>query len=213
MRVILTVFIILTAISSAKFTAAQQPNEWIPQGIATLQQSAPSKTDFTFDHSMLVLASKLEPDNEDLRRVIAGVSGLSVHRYRFPAPRQYDPSILNSVGDEYRAAGWKQLMNNHEKGESPSATAIWVRLENNAISNVALLFTKSTEVNFVAVSGSISPLDLSHLGGHFGIPKIEGGVVVPNAAVPNTEVRNTNGGPNRPRPPAFRLIWLANSRG
>jgi hypothetical protein len=29
---------------------------------------------------MLVLASKLEPDDEDLRRVIAGVSGISVHR-------------------------------------------------------------------------------------------------------------------------------------
>jgi hypothetical protein len=188
MRLILTVLIILTIISSAEFTAAQQQNEWIPQGIATLQQSAPSKTDFTFDHSMLVLASKLEPDNEDLRRVIAGVSGLSVHRYRFPGSGQYDPSILNSVGDEYRAAGWKQVMNNHEKGENPSATAIWVRLENNAISNVALLITKSTEVNFVVVSGSISPLDLSHLGGHFGIPKIEGGVVVPNG-VPNNERR------------------------
>jgi len=33
------------------------------------------------------------------------------------------------------------------------------------------------------VSGSIRPLDISHLGGHFGILKIEGGVLVPNAAV------------------------------
>jgi len=31
----------------------------------------------------------------------------------------------------------------------------------------------------VEVSGSISPLDLMHLAGHFGIPRIEGGVVVP----------------------------------
>ena len=84
------------------------------------------------------------------------------------------------MNEEYRAAGWKQVMNNHEKGEAPGATDIWVSLENNAISNVALLFAKPNEVNFVVVSGSISPLDLSHLGGHFGIPKIEGGVLVPN---------------------------------
>jgi hypothetical protein len=32
---------------------------------------------------MLVFASKLEPDKEDLHRGIAGVSRLSVHRYDF----------------------------------------------------------------------------------------------------------------------------------
>jgi len=57
---------------------------------------------------------------------------------------------------------------------------LWVRWENNAISNVAILLARSNEVKFVVVSGSISPVDLSHLGGHFGIPKIEGGVVVSN---------------------------------
>jgi len=57
-----------------------------------------------------------------------------------------------------------------------------LRWENNAISNVAILVAKSNEVDFIAVSGSVSPMDLSHLGGHFGIPKIEGGVTVPNTA-------------------------------
>jgi hypothetical protein len=183
MKLTSLLFVALIGISTTQLPA-QESHEWIPQGIVTLQQSASSKTDFTFDHSMLVLASKLEPDNEDLRRVIAGVSGISVHRYRFAhqgqnALGQYD-EVMHSVGEEYRAAGWKQVMNNREKGEAPSVSDIWVRLENNAISNVALLFAKADEVDFVVVSGSISPMDLSHLGGHFGIPKIEGGVVVPN---------------------------------
>ena len=59
-------------------------------------------------------------------------------------------------------------------------TDVWVRLENNAVSNVAMLFARANEVDYILVSGSISPLDLSHLGGHFGIPKIEGGVMVPS---------------------------------
>jgi len=180
MKLTAVVLVILIAISASKFIEAQEQHEWIPQGILTLQQSASSKTDFTFDHSMLAVASKLEPDNEDLRRVIVGVSGISVHRYRFVGQGQFDQYVLRSVNEEYRAAGWKQVMNNHEKGEAPGATDIWVSLENNAISNVALLFAKPNEFNFVVVSGSISPLDLSHLGGHFGIPKIEGGVLVPN---------------------------------
>jgi hypothetical protein len=178
----LTVFVlaVLIALSAAKNSVAQQQSLWIPQGIGILQQSASSKSEFTFDHSMLVLASKLDPDNEDLRRVIAGVSGISVHRYHFPGSWQYDPGALSAVNDEYRAAGWKRVLNKHDKNEGSGATDLWVRLENNAISNIAILLARPNEVNFIVVSGSISPVDLSHLGGHFGIPKVEGGVVVSN---------------------------------
>ncbi|MGA8541470.1 MAG: DUF4252 domain-containing protein [Terriglobales bacterium] len=173
------VFVVVIAISAARLTAAQSQLEWLPHGLDAVRQHASSKTEFTLDHSMLVMASKLDPDNEDLRRVIAGVSGVSVHRYQFPATWTHDPQILSSMKDEYHVAGWKQVVD-HAKDAGSETTDIWVRLENNAISNIALLMTKAHEVDFIVVSGSISPLDLTHLAGHFGIPKIEGGVVVPN---------------------------------
>ncbi|MFZ0799056.1 MAG: DUF4252 domain-containing protein [Terriglobales bacterium] len=179
MRLFPVVLVVVIGISAARLAEAQT-HEWIPHGIDALRQHATSKTEFTLDHSMLAMASKLDPDNEDLRRVIAGVSGISVHSYHFPGAWTYDPQAANSVKDEYGAAGWKQVVNNHEKDGGPGVTDVWVRLENNAVSNVALLLTKSNEVDFVVVSGSISPLDLFRLGGHFGIPKLEGGVVVPN---------------------------------
>jgi hypothetical protein len=173
---------ILIILSAAEFAGAQEQGAWVPEAIETLQSSASSKTGFTFDHSMLVLASKLDSQNEDLRRVIAGVSGISVQKFRFQEPAQYDAAALRAVNDEYRRAGWKQLMNNHDESGGTGRTDLWVRMENNAISNVAILLARPNEVSFVAVSGSISPLDLSHLGGHFGIPQIEGGVVVPNTS-------------------------------
>jgi hypothetical protein len=157
----------------------QQSNGWVPAGIESMRQGASSKTEFTLDHSMLVFAAKIDPNDEDLQRVIAGVRGVSVHSYRFSRTWTYDPAPLASIKDECQAAGWKQLMNREEKEGGAGLTDVWVRMENNAISNVAVLQAKTNNVNFVVVSGSISPLDLSHLGGHFGIPKIEGGVVVP----------------------------------
>ena len=178
--------LLVVAIFAVQLSAAQQSyspqREWIPQGIDVLRKGASSKTEFTLDHSMLVLASKLDPNNEDLRRVIAGVSGVSVHNYRYARPWMYDPETLDSMKEEYRAAGWKQLMSNHDKNGGAGVTDLWIRLENNAISNVAILVARASEVDFFLVSGSISPIDLSHLGGHFGIPKIEGGVMVPNTA-------------------------------
>src|ERR1700739_4366981 len=108
MKLSRTVLVVLLSISAARLTEAQQQQswlQWIPQGIEALRQSASSKTEFTLDHSMLVFAAKLDPDNEDLRRVIAGVSGVSVHDYRVPRRWTYDPEALNSVKEEYHAAG------------------------------------------------------------------------------------------------------------
>jgi Domain of unknown function (DUF4252) len=197
MRLFRIVFVVLIALSAVKLAEAQQAQSqeppssqptpqpqraWVPQGIEDLRQSASSKTEFTLDHSMLVFASKLSPDNEDLRRVIAGVNGVSVHSFRFSGRWTYDPQALSSLKEEYHAAGWTQLVNNHDKDGGSGVTNLWIRYENNAITNVAILSARSNEVDFFLVSGSISPLDLSHLGGHCGIPKIEGGVMVPNTS-------------------------------
>jgi hypothetical protein len=181
MRMFHIAFMVCVAISTAPLTEAQQQHGWTPPGIEALRRGASSRTEFTLDHSMLVLASKLDSDNEELSRVIAGVSGVSVRSYRFPRGQMYDPANLGALKQEYHAAGWKQLVNNHEKGGGPGVTDIWFRLDNNAVSDVAILVARSSAVNFIVVSGSLSPLDLSHLGGHFGIPKIEGGVLVPNS--------------------------------
>lgn len=176
------VVVVVIALSATKLAVAQQQHDdWIPQGVEALRQSASSKTEFSLDHSMLVFAAKLDPDDDDLRRVIAGVSGLSVHSYHFPGRWTYDPDALSSVNQEYNAAGWKRLVNNHAKQGGPGVTDLWIRWENKAISNVAILVASSNEVNLIEVSGSISPLDLFRLGGHFGIPKIEGGVMAPNS--------------------------------
>jgi hypothetical protein len=178
MRLSYITFLTLIITSVAVSALAQQP-DWIPQGIESLGRNASSRTEFTLDHSMLVFASKLDQDDEDLRRVIAGVDGVSVHSYRFPKPGMYDSELLSSLREQYHAAGWKHLVSTHDKDGGSGATDLWIRFENKAIRNVAVLFAGQKQLNLIAVSGSISPLDLVHLGGHFGIPKIEGGVVVP----------------------------------
>jgi len=173
------VVLLVVTLSSAAAALAQAPPDWTPQAVQALGQNASSRTEFTLDHSILVFASKLDQDDEDLRRVIAGVSGVSVHSYRFPGPGMYDPELLNEVRRQYHEAGWKHMVGAHDKDGHPNATDLWVHFENNAISNVAVLFTRENHLNFITVSGSISPIDLLHLAGHFGIPRIEGGVVVP----------------------------------
>jgi hypothetical protein len=175
LRVVLLVAFVTPIVATAQ---VPQP-DWTPQAVQALGQNATSRTEFTLDHSMLVMASKADQDDDDLRRVIAGVNGVSIHSYHFSRPGMYDPELLSVVRHQYHEAGWKHMVAKHDKTGGPGATDLWVHFENNAISNIAVLFAGENRLNFIAVSGSISPIDLLHLAGHFGIPKIEGGPMVP----------------------------------
>jgi hypothetical protein len=152
--------------------------EWVPRGIEELGQNAASRTEFTIDHSMLVLASKLDRNNEDLRRVVAGVNGVSVHSFHYPDPVSFDPMVMNSLMQQYREAGFQHLVSKH-RGESGMTTDLWLRMDGSSIRDVAVLWVGARDMNFVTVSGSITPLDLLRLSGHFGIPKMDDGVAVP----------------------------------
>jgi hypothetical protein len=158
----------------------EAPQNWTPGAIVYLGQNASSRTEFNLDHSMVVLASKMDQDDTDFRRVIAGVDGVSVHHFRFPGDGMYDPRILTDVRHQYRAAGWQHISASHARN-GPGETDVWVRLDNMTIRNVAVLVAGANQVNFVSVSCAISPIDLVRLGGHFGIPQIQGGVVLPRA--------------------------------
>lgn len=175
------------SVSSAPPQAIQE--NWFPTAIEGLGQNASSRTEFTLDHNMVVLASKVDQGDDSLRRVIAGVDGISVHHFKFQGTGMYDPQVLNAVRHEYSEAGWQHISDAHDKYGYPGGTDLWIHLEHNTIRNVAFLITRADQVSFVSVSGSISPLDLLHLAGHFGIPKLEGGVVIQapggNAAPPS----------------------------
>ena len=164
------------SVNSAPPQALQQ--NWFPMAIEGLGQNASSRTEFTLDHNMVVLASKADQGDDSLRRVIAGVDGISVHHFKFQGTGTYDPQVLNAVRHEYSEAGWQHISDAHDKYGYPVVTDLWIHLEHNTIRNIAFLITRADQVAFVSVSGSISPVDLLHLAGHFGIPKIEGGVVI-----------------------------------
>src|SRR5947209_1554880 len=161
MRLILSLFaLFLTApVALAQSSAQPQPPDWMPQAISELAQTASSHADFSFDHSMLVLASKVDQDDDSLRRIVAGVDGVSVHRLRFQNGGTYDPAILTAVKAQYHAAGWEHLAGGHHKDGGPGETDLWFRLENAAIRKIAVMTVGRDQVNFITVSGSNSPLD------------------------------------------------------
>jgi hypothetical protein len=158
--------------------AAGAGREWVPEGIAALGRTANWKTEFTLDHTILKFATMLDRNNPDLQRVVAGVNGVSVHIFRFPAGFAMDPGVMASISQQYQEAGWMHLVKKR-KNQSGETTDLWVRLDATTIRDVAVLMVRAAQVDFVSESGSVAPLDLMHLSGHFGIPKMDGGMAVP----------------------------------
>jgi Domain of unknown function (DUF4252) len=159
----------------AAASQAYPDDTWIPQGMEALARQATFHTDFTFDKSMLDMANNFVGD-EDTRQAIAKLRGISVHSYKFSAPGLYDPAALDAVRAQYRDRGWKHLVTSQSYVATPSQsrTDVWVRFEHANVEGMVLLVANQTNLNLVAINGTLSPLDLLHLRGHFGIPKFSG---------------------------------------
>jgi len=143
---------------------------------------------FVFDRSMLRAArSVLESGGMSPERAAAALSSISFDNYRYPQPAVYAPENLNSIIAAYQSAGWKHLVNAHEKvrdahdGAGPqrgAATDMWLHFSGSDIDGVTVLTRGSRDMTVVQLACDLRPLELLHLSGHFGIPKVD-----PNAVM------------------------------
>jgi hypothetical protein len=153
---------------------------WVPQGMEALGRTAAFHTDFTFDRSMLQLASGIweGPGDPGLADAISRLDGISVHSYHYAAPGMYDPRLLEAVRRQYSAMGWEHLVTAHS-ASTGGATDLWISFHHMRATGAVVLFQSPTNLNLIAFSGNLSPLDLLHLRGHFGIPRFAGDRFVP----------------------------------
>jgi hypothetical protein len=139
-----------------------------------------SQTAFTFDRSMLQAADGFFANGDaETKRVVAGLNSITVHNYRARDFARYDASALAAIDAQYRASGWKHLVNANAKN-SASITDLWLHFSGPNISGLTVLTRGDRNMNVISVDCILRPLDLMHLSGHFGIPKVdEGAVMVP----------------------------------
>src|SRR5271163_1441702 len=111
----------------ASDTPPPTASDWIPAGVEQLGRTAAFHTDFTFDRTMLQMASGLiDGGDMDTRRAIAKLNGITVHLYKYAAPGMYDPRQLDVIRQQYKDAGWKHLVNtqSHPQNAGPAAGSV-----------------------------------------------------------------------------------------
>ena len=168
---------------AAPFAPAQQP-PGIADGLATLADQPATHTAFSFDRSMLQIAQNLLASGGlDANRAAAALTGISIDNYRYPRPAFYTPETMDSIISSFHNAGWKHLVN---ANQTPANTAqphstvtdLWLHFNGPDITGVTVLSRAPSNMNVIQITCELRPLDLVHLSGHFGIPKVD-----PNAVM------------------------------
>ena len=154
------------------------------QALLNLADQPATHTAFSFDRSMLQLAQNLlASGGVDANRAAAALTGISIDNYRYPQPAFYTPETMASIIAAYHAAGWKHLV---DANQTPANTAqpnstvtdLWLHFTGPDINGVTVLTRSARDMSVIQIACELRPLDLVHLSGHFGIPKVD-----PNAVM------------------------------
>lgn len=159
--------------------AARAQGYYDPPGVAdalgSLSSQRAAATTITFDREML--DALLGGDR------VAGFNGVSFEHYQYPEPVFYIPEEMHSLEQAYHAAGWTHLVDsNAGPRESTTPTKpiadIWFHWSGGEIDHLTVLIRGRKDMNVIHVSGLLRPMDLVHISGHFGIPKVDPGAVM-----------------------------------
>jgi len=177
-----------TLLSATLVLAYAQPPAGTPPGLQgalmNLADQPATHTSFSFDRSELQIAQNLlESNGMDANRAPAALTGISIDNYRYPRPAFYLPETMASIIANYHAAGWKHLVN---ANQTPANTAqphstvtdLWLRFAGPDITGITVLTRSARDMSVIQIACELRPLDLVHLSGHFGIPKVD-----PNAVM------------------------------
>jgi len=163
----------------------------IHQALEGLADQPPTHVGFVLDRSMLAAAQQvLESEGMTPQRAAAALNSIAYDNYRYAQPAVYSEESMAPILGAYRNAGWKHMVDSHEKAYAassgaparhPQATDLWLHFTGEDIDGITVMTRGARNVNLIQVACDLRPIDLLHLAGHFGIPKVDpSAVMVPD---------------------------------
>ncbi len=188
LRLALPTFALLAVAACASLIGVSTASAQQPAGIqdawTELANQPASHTAFSFDRTMMQVAQELlQSGGMAPERAAAALTGISVDNYHYSEPAFYTPEAMSAIIASYHAAGWKHLVNANQSPESSAqprgaVTDLWLHNAGPNISGVVVLTRSPRDMSIIQITCDLRPLDLVHLSGHFGIPKVD-----PNAVM------------------------------
>lgn len=141
-----------------------------------LAARAAETVDVTLDEKLLQLASRFinsnNPQEANVKELIAGLKGVYVRVFEFEKPGEYAPADLEAIRAQLRAPGWTRIVGVISRREGQNVD-VHLRLQGNDVIGLAIIASEPRELTLVNIVGPIDLEKLSRLQGQFGIPKLD----------------------------------------
>jgi Domain of unknown function (DUF4252) len=147
----------------------------MPFNLERLAEHATETVDVTLDSSMLQLASRFlskdDPDQMHVKQLVSKLKGVYVRSFEFDKDGQYSKVDVEAIRSQLKAPSWTRIVGvKSTKGEN---SEIYLRKNGDQIAGLVLINAEPKELTIVHIDGDIDPQELSELGGHMGIPKMD----------------------------------------
>ena len=167
--------ILLSVVFIASLTAFAQEPAGVADTLLNMTSEPANHTAFTFNRDMLQSAVGFLNNGEGPPMQL---NSITIENYRYHEPAFYIPERMHALVATFGAAGWKHLVDQHAPPRDATMpqrtlTDLWMHFTGADIDDVMVLLRGGREMTSIEVSGQLRPLDLVHLSGHFGIPKVD----------------------------------------
>ena len=147
----------------------------MPVNLEKLAAHASNTVDIALDASMLQLASRFlskdDPDQVRVKQIVSKLKGVYVRTFEFDKDGQYSKGDVEAIRLQLKAPNWTRIVGvKSSKGEN---SEIYVKKNGDQIAGLVVINAEPKELNIVHIDGAIDPQELSELGGHMGIPKLD----------------------------------------
>ena len=148
----------------------------LPASLDKLAAKAVESVDVSLDGALLKMAtgflSDKKSDEAKVKGLVGGLRGIYVRSFEFDKEGQYSAEDVEAIRSQLRAPGWSKIVGvvSRKDGET---TEVYLRTEGDHSTGLVILAAEPKELTVVNIAGTIDLNQLSDLGGHFGIPKID----------------------------------------
>jgi Domain of unknown function (DUF4252) len=146
----------------------------MPVNLDRLAEHATETVDVTLDSSMLQLASRFlskdDPDQMHVKQLVSKLKGVYVRSFEFDKDGQYSRGDVEAIRSQLKTPSWTRIVGVKSKGEN---SEIYLKKNGDQVAGLVLINAEPKELTIVHIDGAIDPAELSELGGHMGIPKLD----------------------------------------
>jgi hypothetical protein len=161
-------------ISSAALVAQAQDPRIQTASIDHLAAKASQTIEVSVDQRLLRLAAKLfsdkDPEEKEIKELVAGIKGIYVKSFEFEADGQYTAADIESIRSQMRSPGWTKLVTVNSKKDGN--LEVYLSMTGDIVNGLGVIATDDREFTVVNIVGPVDINKLAKLEGQFGIPDL-----------------------------------------